>query len=210
MTIRKVAATDVAAYLDEVTGARLEVFRELLVRWNQRMNLVARGDEKRLVPRHLHDALTLVPLLRPGRILDIGTGAGLPGIPLAMVRPNDDFVLLDRSARRTAFVRHVVMTLELGNVEVVTADIHEYQPQSMFDTVVTRAVAPPRRILPIAWRFVAPGGRVLLQVGEEESGRRFTLSTGGVAPAGYERVAVEPDAGRRRFVWVVDAPAAGN
>ena len=195
------------AGLEASSAAKLETFVTLLRRWNRRMNLVAHGDESRLVGRHVNDALSLGPFLLPGRIIDLGTGAGLPGIPLAVVCPDSNFVLLDRSERRTTFVAQAVIELSLGNVEVVTADIDEYQAEPLFDTVVTRAVAPLERILPAAWRFAVPGGRLLLQVGEDAANRDKWPFDGELARAGRKKVAVDTRDGRQRFIWVIDKPA---
>ena len=206
--------SDAATSLDTRAGEKLQAFVILLLRWNRRMNLIARGDEARVVARHIDDALTLAPFLAGARIIDLGTGAGLPGIPLAVARGGSQFVLLDRSERRMRFVAQCVIELGLDNVEVVTADFDEYRAEPLFDTVVTRAVAPVERILPVAWRFTTPGGRILLQVGEDEAGRT-TLP--GIAPSGagayevarkvaYQKVAVNTADGRQRFIWVIDKP----
>ncbi len=147
-------------------AATLCAFADLLVRWNARSNLISRGDEKRLVPRHLLDSLSLAPLLRMRRVLDVGTGAGLPGVPLAIACPDAEFVLMDRSERRLRFVRHAVAELGLGNVSVCEADLATYRARPLFDTVVSRAVAAPAALWPMVRGLLTDSGVALFQCGD--------------------------------------------
>src|SRR5690606_30834440 len=103
-------APDVAAALAE--------YLALLVKWNRTYNLTGIRDPDELVERHLVESLALAPLLRGERIADVGTGAGLPGIPLAIVSPERHFVLIESRAKRVRFLRHVVLTLGLENAEI--------------------------------------------------------------------------------------------
>jgi 16S rRNA (guanine527-N7)-methyltransferase len=144
---------------------RLIRFAALLRRWNAAFNLVSRRDMSRLVPRHLLDALSLQPYLRGTRVLDLGTGAGLPGLPLAIVCPALQFTLVDRTARRIRFVQQVVAELALHNVEAIVADFDEFRPTALFDTVVSRAVAAPPQLWESAARLLGPDGQALLQIG---------------------------------------------
>jgi len=161
-----------AAALDVVLGddavERLEGFGRALIRWNGTYNLVSRRDEPRLVARHLLDSIALSPLVN-GRVLDVGTGAGLPGLPLAIVRPDCEFVLLDRSEKRLRFVHRMTAELALANVAVVEAAAELYTPTVPFDTVVSRAVASPATLWPMLRRLLAPHGRALLQCGDPKT-----------------------------------------
>lgn len=112
-------------------------FLELLFRWNQVHNLTAVRDPIEMVGRHIFDSLTLLPFLKGERILDVGTGAGLPGIPLGIARPDLNFVLLDSNAKKLNFVEHVVSILQLKNVSVIQARAETYDQH--FDCVVSRA-----------------------------------------------------------------------
>ncbi|MCZ6460073.1 MAG: 16S rRNA (guanine(527)-N(7))-methyltransferase RsmG, partial [Gammaproteobacteria bacterium] len=90
----------------------------LLKQWNKRINLLSRRDTERIWPRHVLDSLSILPFIRGPRILDLGSGGGLPGIPLAIAAPQHTFTLLDRSDRKTRFLEHVVLRLGLANVIV--------------------------------------------------------------------------------------------
>lgn len=146
----------------------LAQFATLLHRWNSAFNLVSRRDIPRLVARHLLDALSLVPMLQGRRVIDLGTGAGLPGVPLAIARPDVEFTLVDRSERRIRFVRQVTIELNLKNVAPVACDYADFRAGTLFDTVVSRAVAKPAALWRIAANLLAPGGIALFQVGANE------------------------------------------
>jgi 16S rRNA (guanine527-N7)-methyltransferase len=144
---------------------RLARFATLLRRWNAAFNLVSRRDVARLIPRHLLDALSLVSLLRGVRVLDLGTGAGLPGLPLAIACMQLRFTLIDRNQRRIRFVRHAALELGLTNVEAVAIDFKDFRAADLFDTVVSRAVTSPEALWQVADPLLAAGGQALLQVG---------------------------------------------
>ena len=154
--------------LNEVQSDRLLRFAALLRRWNGAFNLVSRRDIPRLVARHLLDALSLSPMLRGRRVLDLGTGAGLPGIPLAIARPDAQFTLLDRSERRIRFVRQATIELDLKNVALLTSDYADFRPSALFDTVTSRAVAKPASLWRVAADLLTPDGIALFQVGTRE------------------------------------------
>jgi 16S rRNA (guanine527-N7)-methyltransferase len=180
---------------------RLLAFVQRLLKWNRAFNLISRRDEPRVVPRHLLDSLVLCSWLVGERIGDLGSGAGFPGIPLAIVRPELSFVLIDRSERRTRFLHQVQIELELDNVQVVTRDLARYRPEVGFDTVTTRAVDHPSAIWLLAQPLLArPGARALLQCGEQEAEASFP----GAARAQLVHTPV-PGLTRGHFVWVVEA-----
>jgi 16S rRNA (guanine527-N7)-methyltransferase len=141
----------------------------LLTRWNDAFNLVSRRDVSRLVPRHVLDSLSLLPHLVGRRVLDLGTGAGLPGLPLAIAAPAIAFTLLDRSERRLKFARQAVIELELANVEVECRSLDEFRPDVAFDTVVVRAVGTPRRLWRTLERVLAPTGVALFQSADPDA-----------------------------------------
>ena len=147
---------------------RLVSFAAMLRRWNRAFNLISRRDVDRLLPRHVFDSLALAGLLRGLRVVDLGTGAGLPGIPLAVACPAVQFTLLDRSERRIRFVNSVARELMLENVDAQVADYRRFRPSELFDTVVSRAVADARTVWKAAQPLLASGGQALLQVGADD------------------------------------------
>jgi 16S rRNA (guanine527-N7)-methyltransferase len=142
--------------------AALAEFLELLERWNRVYNLtgIRRSDE--LVERHLLESLALRPLLRGSRVADVGSGAGLPGLPLAIVEPEREFTLIESRAKRVRFLRHVIGELGLTNTVVAHTRAEHLRPDRPFDTVLARAVAPPQELLAICRPLTAPGSILLL------------------------------------------------
>ena len=150
---------------------RLLAFVRLLAKWNAAYNLTAVRDPEEMITRHLLDSLVLLPYLQGPRVLDIGTGPGLPGIPLAIARPDCFFTLLDANAKKTRFVTQALGELGLKNVEVVQTRVENYRPVEKFDTLVARAFSSIADMLNNAQHLCAPGGRFLAMKGvypEEE------------------------------------------
>ncbi len=139
---------------------------ELLHRWNTTYNLTAVRDPAEMVTRHLLDSLSVLPFLHGDSIVDVGTGAGLPGIPLALACPEKQFVLLDSNGKKTRFVTHVATTLDLRNVAVVHARAENYRPVQPFATVISRAFAAILDFLRLAGHLGAADGRFLAMKGE--------------------------------------------
>lgn len=125
--------------LDDKQQTKLIQYVELLNKWNKTYNLTAIRNPEQMVTRHLLDSLTVCPFLKGINILDVGTGAGLPGIVLAIVFPEKQFTLLDSNSKKTRFVVQAASVLELPNVDVVQSRVEEYRPAEEFDTVITRA-----------------------------------------------------------------------
>ncbi|MDG4562928.1 MAG: 16S rRNA (guanine(527)-N(7))-methyltransferase RsmG [Candidatus Competibacter sp.] len=168
------------------TGARLAVFLSLLERWNRAYNLTAVRDPKAMVVRHVLDSLSILPWLEGMRVLDVGSGAGLPGIPLAIVRPDCEFVLLDSNGKRTRFMNQVVAELKLANVSVVRSRIEDYRPAILMNSVVSRAFATLAEMVAEAGRLCAPEGRLLAMKGVFPDDELARL------PSGYNVVGVYP------------------
>lgn len=140
-------------------------FLGLLARWNERFNLSGVRDPQEMITKHLLDSLAISCHLRGPRVLDIGTGAGLPGLPLAIVNPQFTFVLLDSSGKKTRFVVQAVASLGLKNVVVEKNRVEDYRDESGFDTVVCRAVADLVTIVQMAGHLCATQGRILVMKG---------------------------------------------
>lgn len=147
------------------TRARLIAFVHLLEKWNRQYNLTAVRDPEQMVPRHLLDSLSVLPYLKGSHVLDIGTGAGLPGIPLALARPDAQFTLLDSNAKKLSFVRQALHELDIRNVTVAQLRVEKFQPATTFDTLITRAFASLSEILALSAHLLAPGGRLLAMKG---------------------------------------------
>ena len=143
----------------------------LLFRWNRAFNLTAVRDPDVAVSRQLLDSLSILPLVQGERVLDVGSGAGLPGLPLAMARPQWQVTLLDSNAKKVRFLRQVKLELGLENVEVAQARAETYHPGASFETITSRAFAPLAQMVAVTRHLLAPGGRWLAMKGrvpEEE------------------------------------------
>jgi len=137
---------------------KFDALLDELERWNQKVNLTAIRDREEMITGHLLDSLSVRPLLRGSRILDVGTGAGFPGLPLAIVEPQREFHLIDSNNKKIAFVQHITGLLGLDNVTAVKARSEDYAPGNRFDTVIARALASLPRLVEIAGHHVGEGG----------------------------------------------------
>lgn len=138
--------------------ARLATLLTELERWNRRMNLTAIRAPCDMITGHLLDSLVALPFIEGGRILDIGTGAGFPGLPLAVALPERSFTLLDSNARKIRFVEHAARQAGLSNVLAVHGRAEAYAPAERFTTVIARAVAPLSTLIEIAGHHVGEDG----------------------------------------------------
>jgi 16S rRNA (guanine527-N7)-methyltransferase len=144
---------------------RLLAFIALIEKWNKAYNLTAIRKRTDMVSLHLLDSLAIVPYLHGARIIDIGTGAGLPGIPLAIYVPERHFVLLDSNQKKTRFVQQAVLELKLKNVEVLHSRAEDYRPEQPFDTVLARAFAALPEIVQATRHLLAQHGILLAMKG---------------------------------------------
>jgi 16S rRNA (guanine527-N7)-methyltransferase len=167
-------------------AALLVAHLDLVDEWSERMNLTAIRERPQQITKHLLDSLSVAPFLRGQRVADVGSGAGFPGITLAVLRPDVHFALVESTGKKCRFLEHVRDTLALGNVEVVQARAESYQPDRRFDTVVARAVGPLVDLVRNAGPLVAGGGRLLAMKGrypEDELAKKLS---------GWKVVAVHP------------------
>ena len=155
-------------------------FLELLQQWNRIHNLTAVRDPVEMVSHHLLDSLAVLPFLAGPRVLDIGSGAGLPGIPLALARPGLEFVLLDSNAKKAAFLQQAVTTLGLKNVTIVRIRAEDFQAGKKFDTLIARAVTGIPKLLAQAGHLMAADGQLLAMKGKVPEAELAAL------PAAYE------------------------
>jgi 16S rRNA (guanine527-N7)-methyltransferase len=145
---------------------RLQVLLDELGRWNRRINLTAITDPVAMVSGHVLDSLVVRPWLEGPAILDIGTGAGFPGLPLAIVEPRLQFTLLDSNGKKISFVRHMISELGLVNAEAVKARAEDYAPGTRFDTVIARALATVSRLVELSAHLVGEDGQLLALKGK--------------------------------------------
>lgn len=162
--------------LPEEQRQRLIGFLTLLLRWNRTYNLTAVRDPEAAVTRHLLDSLAVLPYLTGSPVLDLGSGAGLPGIPLAIAVPSHRFVLLDGNGKKIRFVRQAALELGLSGVEAVQARMESYRPQQKFATIISRAVAELETLWRAAEPLLATPGRVLLMKGRRPEAELAALS----------------------------------
>ena len=145
----------------------------LLDRWNKTYNLTAIRDRERIITHHLLDSLAITNFVEGPRVLDMGTGPGLPGIPLAIVLPETNFVLLDSNGKKTRFLVQAKSELGLSNVEVVHGRVEDYRPNDPFNTITARAFAALADMLDWSRHLCHANGRYLLMKGrlsQEEIG----------------------------------------
>ena len=140
----------------------LAQFVELLLRWNKVYNLTGVRGADEIVDRHLIESFALRALLRGSEVADVGSGGGLPGLPLAIAEPGRRFTLIESRAKRVRFLRHAAAELKLGNVEVAHGRAEGLRVERPFATVLARAVAPPAELLTICRHLTAPGSILLL------------------------------------------------
>lgn len=138
----------------------------LLTRWNRRLNLTAITDPIEMVVQHILDCIAVSPLVDGERVLDVGSGGGFPGIPLAVVFPDKEFVLLDSRGKRAEFLRHSVAKIGLTNTSVTKIRVEDYQPKEKFDTLVTRAFSSLEQTLTRTRALQNPTSRLLAMKGK--------------------------------------------
>jgi 16S rRNA (guanine527-N7)-methyltransferase len=138
----------------------------LLDKWNQAYNLTAIRDIQSMVARHILDSLAILPWIKGLRLLDVGTGPGLPGIPLALARPELQVVLLDSNGKKIRFLQEVKRTLNIDNIEIIQTRVENYHPPLGFDTVTTRAFSNLEQMIAWTKHLMAPNGIWLAMKGK--------------------------------------------
>jgi 16S rRNA (guanine527-N7)-methyltransferase len=154
--------------LDAEAQAKLLGYLALLRKWNKVYNLTAIRDEKKMVSHHLLDSLSVVPYLWSGRWLDVGCGAGLPGIVLAVVQPGWQITLLDSNSKKTSFVQQAIIELGLKNANVHCARAEDWKPVEQFDGIISRAFSELGEFLRSTRHLAAPHGRWAAMKGAPE------------------------------------------
>jgi 16S rRNA (guanine527-N7)-methyltransferase len=151
--------------LSSVIQEKLRQYLFLLQRWNQVFNLTAIRNMPDMVWLHILDSLAISPYLQGKRIIDVGTGAGLPGIPLALTQPDKEFVLLDSNSKKTRFLMQAKLELDLNNVEVIHSRSEDYKPLQKFDSIVSRAFSSLAIMLAHTQHMITQDGQFLAMKG---------------------------------------------
>ena len=183
---------------------KLERYADRLLAWNRKVNLTAITDPAEMAEKHLVDSLALLPdAAGATTLLDVGSGAGLPGIPLAIALPSLDVTCCDSAAKKVAFVKAVAAELGLRVRGVAARAEGEPEREGLprAEVVVSRALADPERWLPLAARYLVPGGRVLVTLGREADEQVLLRAgaTAGLKLLGLRRFAL-PRSGALRAV----------
>ncbi len=174
-----VVEMNLEAKIDQQVQAALLRYASELLRWNKAYNLTAVTDLQAVVTRHLLDSLSVLPFLKPGLTVDVGTGAGLPGIPLALALPEQPFVLLDSNGKRMRFLAHIQRILSISNIELITARAEQWSTRQQIVQVVTRAFAPISRQLEWCAELIQQDTVLLAMTGKNEPAQLRNW------PAGY-------------------------
>ncbi len=157
-------ASGVRSLGQELAEESIEKFARLLCeleRWNARINLTAIREPREMISGHLLDSLAIRPLIHGKSLIDIGTGAGFPGLPIAITEPGLTVELLDSNARKIGFVQHVIGELDISNATAVRSRAENYAPGKRFDTVIARALASIPRLIELGGHLVAEKGVML-------------------------------------------------
>jgi len=157
--------------------AKLLAFIKLIEKWNKTYNLTAVRNREDMARLHIIDSLTILPFIHGNRVADIGTGAGLPGIPLAIFLPDVEFILVDSNSKKTRFVQQAILELKLKNVSVQHSRVEEFQPDSLFSTVTMRAFASLQDIMDLTKHLIAPSGILLAMKGQQPDNAEINALT---------------------------------
>ena len=192
--------------LDPALAPPLLDYLALLARWNATYNLTAIRDPREMLAKHLLDSLAMQPFVRELRTLaDLGTGPGLPGIPLAIATPGLQVTLVESNGKKARFLREAVRQLKLGNVQVAESRIEAFRPGHTFDAITARALATLPQILALGGHLPGPGGRLLAMKGTYPAEEIAALPAGWVLATSHPLVVPGLDA-ERHLVEIVRTP----
>lgn len=154
--------------VDSESQEKLLEYLALMVKWNKVYNLTAIRDPQQMISHHLLDSLAVLPHMSAGRWLDVGCGAGLPGLVLAIVQPQWHFTLLDSNTKKTSFVQQAIIELDLKNAHVYSARVEEFEAPEKFDGIISRAFTELGDFLKITRHLIAPQGHWVAMKGAPE------------------------------------------
>ncbi|MBC7983167.1 MAG: 16S rRNA (guanine(527)-N(7))-methyltransferase RsmG [Candidatus Obscuribacterales bacterium] len=174
----QLAAAELGVALSSEQATKLIHLLDELDDWNQRMNLTAIRERSQQITKHLLDSLSIHRYLRGTKIADIGTGAGFPGLPLALVNADKQFTLIDATAKKLRFVEHAAQVMGLNNVVTVHTRAESFRPKERFDCIVARAVGPINRVIEYGGHNLFGGGRLLAMKGKSPEAEVDALPSG--------------------------------
>ena len=171
-------ARELGVALDDAQATKLLALLDLVTEWNAKFNLTAIREPLDMVRKHLLDSLTIQPYLEGPFVADVGTGAGFPGLPLAIVNPRLRFTLLDSIQKKIRFVQHAATVLDLGHVQAVATRAEQWHPEQRATTVVSRALAALPTFVEQAGHLCARNGRLLAMKGRHPADEIAALPRG--------------------------------
>ena len=165
-TLRRAAAA-MGVALSDAAVEKLLAYQALMIKWNRTYNLTAIRDPEEMLVQHLLDSLVVAPLLPHGplSLADVGSGGGLPGIPLAIARPEIEVTLIETSSKKSAFQQQVKIELGLSNVSIYSGRVEEYADKGSFDAVISRAFAELADFVTWSGDLAKPEGRLYAMKG---------------------------------------------
>lgn len=202
----KESARAIHVPLTDRAVALFGVYYTELAFWNMKINLVSADSPQAIIIRHFIDSLTPVPFIshRDGRLLDIGSGGGFPGIPLKIVMSSLQVFLLEASRKKASYLKHMIRCLQLSQAQVLHAGaeqvMEEGSLQNTFDTIISRAALKLPKLFEAAHFLLAPRGRLIAMKGPNFKEETVSASTWGLACVACHRVAIPFEGGQRKIL----------
>lgn len=159
------ASTKIGIMVSSEQNEQLIQYLELLIKWNKAYNLTAIRDPEEMFTKHIVDSLSIAPFIKGESILDVGTGPGLPGIPMAIMFPSKHFSLLDSNGKKTRFLVQVKMSLALVNIEVFNIRVESLPNDKLFDQIMSRAFTALDNMVELCKHLLSPNGEFLAMKG---------------------------------------------
>lgn len=181
-----VAVAEMGVELTDGAQQQIDHYLQLLTRWNRAYNLTAIRDPEKMVTHHIFDSFSVIPFLSGERIVDLGSGAGLPGIPVAIMCPDMEVVMVDSNIKKSRFIQQAILELGLSNASVVHSRVEDIVDGHLFDTVVSRAFTSLSNFLVASLPLLKAGGIAVAMKG------KWPEEDGGEMVGGFELDRVEP------------------
>ena len=178
--------------------AKLKQYVALLHHWNKTYNLTAIRDPQQMIPLHIFDSLAVAPYISGKNCLDVGSGAGLPGIPLAIMQPKRSFTLLDTNGKKTRFMQQAVIELGLNNLVIVHDRVEKWSPECKFDTIISRAFASIFDFTRYSSHHLSKNGGMLAMKGHFPQEELTSLPNGFIVE--YSKTLVIPEVSGNRCI----------